>query len=425
MGIGRRTTPVAALGLVIILTSSCQQAAPASTTPTPAGSPSPAVASPSATPAPSAVPPSPTATPAGFVTPFQDSDLACTIGHVEAAETNVATLTPVTDCAAQPNFTRRVLAGGLVTTDPCGQAVLNSKCGTVYVFQDSTMRFSACDQQTTTSGTGCVADGTIAWNNTCPNGVAAVLTPAARLELDGTWISATYLPDRQIALFTVLAGSARATPLDASGAPIGDGVEVQRESFWFSGTNGEAAIVGGFDGQRAYPIEQMPQVIEELQLASTVAAIGAQAATDGIRTELPAPRVINVRGRGGPLDATAVQQAVLLAMDWPSRISQLFPDGDGKIFALIGEAAPRDLAFSSQDFASAAKTIEDLKLTGSRISVIADRDDRVLRLAEVYLPMLKELRLVPELTILGPDDALALYEKSGSAGEPTIWLSTR
>ena len=76
----------------------------------------------------------------------------------------------------------------------------------------------------------------------------------------------------------------------------------------------------------------------------------AQAAADGIRTELPAPRVINVRGRGGPLDETAVQQAVLLAMDWPSRISQLFPDGDGKIFALIGEAAPRDLAFSSQDF---------------------------------------------------------------------------
>ena len=138
MGIARRTPPAIVLGLVIILTGSCQEATPASPAPTPGGSPSPAVATPPATSAQSRspVPPSPTATPAGFVTPFQDSDLACTIGHVEAAETNVATLTPVTDCAAQPKFTRRVLAGGLVTTDPCGQAVLNSKCGTVYVFQE-------------------------------------------------------------------------------------------------------------------------------------------------------------------------------------------------------------------------------------------------------------------------------------------------
>ena len=101
------------------------------------------------------------------------------------------------------------------------------------------------------------------------------------------------------------------------------------------------------------------------------------------------------------------------------------PDGDGKIFALIGESAPRDLAFFSQDFTSAAKIIEDLKLAGSRVTVIADRDDQIVELAKVYLPMLKELRLVPELTILDPVDAVAAYEKSGTAGEPTIWLSTR
>jgi len=430
---GRILARAIVMGTVVALVGACGGSPPASPSPTVNPTHSHAVASssvstgPTSTPSrpPSTSPPAgPTTTPVGYVSPLHDSDLACAIGQVEAAETNAAPVTPVTDCAPQPRFSKRIRNGGLVTTDPCGEAILDSKCGTVYVFQDSEMRFSACDRQTTTAA-GCIT-GTMAWDNTCPEGVASIVSPPARLDLHGTWISATYLPQRQIALFTVLEGEARAIPIDATGAPIGDGVDVPAGTFWFGGINGQPATVAGLEEHQAYAIERLPAVVEELQLASVMAAISRQATSDGVRSTIDTPNVINIRARGGPFDKVDVQQALLLAMDWRTAAKVAYPDGNGRIYALIGDIAPGDTASLSRDFAAAAKAIEAAGLTDTTVNVVADEDAAVRQVVDRYLGVLKELRLTPRFGgFLAPEKAAKQYEDLGSKGEPTIWLSTQ
>lgn len=434
MNIGRRLLRIVALALVAAVAFGCGAAAtPSPFPPTAAASAGQAVQTPTPTISSTAshvTPPSSSpSSQTQFVTPFDDSDVGCTIGKVLATESNTAAPSALTDCRDPVRFSKRVLAGGLVTTDPCGEAVLNSPCGTIYVFQDSSLRFSPCEQHTARTSSGCLADGTIAWNNTCPGGVAAIVTPSAGVTLNGTWIAATYLPDRQLSLITVLEGDAHAIALDPSGAPIGDGQDVPTDTFWFSGANGDPATVGGLDGQRAYPLDQMRDVIAELQLESWMAAVNARAEADGIKTDLPAKPVINVRAHGGGFDdqrsGLLFQNAVLLAMEWPSSVAELFPDGNGAIFALIGDSPSRNLAFVPQAFDVASKTIDDVGLAGTSVVLIADKDDHTVRLADTYRRYLQKLRLEVDVQVLAPDEAARLYEDLGAQGRPTIWLSTR
>ena len=325
-------------------------------------------------------------------------------------------------------FAAHVRSGGLVTTDPCGQAVLNSRCGTIYVFQDSGLRFSHCDQQTAFSAAGCLTDGTIAWNNTCPAGVATIVSPNASIELHGTWVSATYLPDRQLTLFTVLEGEAVATPLDATGAPSGVPQDIPRNAFWFTAPldpAGEPATVGGVAAQAVRPIEEIEPVIGELQLESWMAAVKTRAGTDGVKTDLPAKPVINVRGRGGPFDDKAIQEALLLSMDWPTVIAGEFPRGESNVFALIGDRAPSNLAFHSQDLGAARGVIERSGLVETPVTLIVDDTEKVSILGKIYTAALEDIFLRVEFVAMPPDEGAKLYEDRGSQGLPTIWLSTR
>jgi hypothetical protein len=359
------------------------------------------------------------------VTPYDDSDVGCTIGRVEASESNQASLTQLTDCQDPVRFSKRVLAGGLVTTDPCGQAVINSPCGTIYVFHDSGLTFSPCDRQSSTSASGCLVQGMIAWDNKCPEGVAEIYTPSARMTLSGTWISAAYVPDQRVALFTVLEGRAQASPLDGSGTPIGRPTDVPAGTFWFSGPAGEPANVGGLEGQQAYTLDQLPPVVAQLQLESWMAAVKVRAAADGIPTDLQTPPVINVRAQGGRLDDPVAQDGLLLAMDWPGSFREQFPDGNGTIFGLIGSRAPTNLAFSSQDLEAAFALVERAGAAGASLVLIVDKAGSLPLLGERYASLLKDLHFDVDLQIPGPDEAARLYNERAAKGQPTIWLTTR
>jgi len=432
MSVGRRIRIVTMVSVVGLASGCTGGAAPSSPT---AATPSPtAIATVSTEPAPTAKPSkaataAPPSQPIQVVSPFEDSDVGCTIGAVEAAESNLAPLTTLADCREPVEFSKQVQSGGFVTTDSCGQAVLNSKCGTIYVFQDSGLRFSTCDLETASSGAGCLTDGTIAWNNSCPAGVAEIVTPTASITLNGTWVSATYLPDRQLSLFTVLEGEAVATPLDPSGSPSGAPQDIPRDAFWFTGPDGEPAIVGGLDAQRVHPIEALPPVIVELQLESWIAAVKARADADGVRSGLEADPVINIRARGGPIDdeqrGLPLQNSLLMAMDWSSALTQTFPDGNGSIFMLIGDFPSRNAAFMSHSPEAAAEVIRDIGLAGTSITLIVEDSGELPSLGKNYSAFLQEVNLDIEFVALPPDDAAALYEERGSADLPTIWLSTR
>lgn len=273
---------------------------------------------------------------------------------------------------------------------------------------------------------GCLTDGTLAWNNTCPAGVATIVTPTASIALHGTWISATYLPDQQLSLFTVLEGEAVATPLDATGTPSGDPQEIPRGTFWFTAP-GDPTKVGGLDPQVAHPLERIEPVIEALQLESWMAAVKARAEADGVRAALPEKPVINVRARGGQLDDKVNQEALLLAGDWQGEVANSIPPEKVAIFALIGDRPPSNLALHSQDVETALARIDQAKLGDTTIVLIADemRDPDVVALGKIYAAALESVKLTVEVVILPPDDAARLYEERGSQTLPTIWLSTR
>ena len=435
MVVDPRTRRIVTMVFVVAVVSGCAGGATPTPPPSPP-SPTAPTAAPSVLPA-ASTPPSPSAspsqataatpsTPTQVVSPFHDSVVGCSIGAVQVAESNLGQLTALTDCRDPVRPTKRVLGGGFVTTDPCGQAVLDSKCGRIYVFQDSGLRFSTCDQQTAISAAGCLTDGTMAWDNTCPGGVATIVTPTASITLNGTWISATYMPDRQLSLFTVLEGDAVATAVDATGVPSGVPQDIPRDSFWFTGpAGGEPANVGGLEAGATHPLEQFGPVIAELQLESWMAAVKTRAAADGVKTELPAKPVINLRARGGPFDDQFVQDALLLSTEWPVVIRELFGDGETTLFALIGDRAPSNLSFWSKDFIVAKGLIEDRKLGGTSVVLIADDVGRLDALGKNFVPALQEINLNVEFVILPPDDAARLYEERGSRGEPTIWLSSR
>jgi hypothetical protein len=434
--IDRGVRRLVAMVLIAAVVSGCSAAVPSSApSPPPAATltPTPTPPSPPSPPSPTAIPthvatPVPPTAPTEAVSPFDDSTVGCSIGAVQVAETNAAPLTALAACQDPVQFATHVRSGGLVTTDPCGQAVLDSRCGRIYVFQDSGLRFSHCDQQTAFSAAGCLTDGTIAWNNTCPAGVATIVSPNASIELHGTWVSATYLPDRQLTLFTVLEGQAVATPLDATGAPSGVAQDIPRNTFWFTAPldpAGQPVTVGGVAAQAVRPIEEIEPVIGELQLESWMAAVKTRAGTDGVKSDLPAKPVVNVRGRGGPFDDKAIQEALLSSMDWQTAITNEFPGGESTVFGLIGDGAPSNLAFQPLDLEAARGLIERSGLVGTPVTVIVDDSEHAPSLAKNYTAALEDIYLRVEFVALPPEDGAKLYEERGSRGLPTIWLSSR
>jgi len=424
-------TPACVLAVILVVTGCGPQPSPSGTTPT--AVPSSAAPtettlvspSPPASPSDSTVTPSPTP-PEGTVVLFDNSDVSCAIGRAWAGDRLESPIPALPQCGSPAPPTRRVSAGGLVVTDACGQATVTSACGTIYVFHDSTLTFSRCDRQTAVTGNACLADGAIAWDNTCSGDRAAIATPSASLTLSGTWMSAVYLAERDLALFAVLDGEGGATAIDEQGAPVDDRDAVRKGEFWFSSPGSDPPRVAGLEPRTAYAMEDLPRVARELRLDTWFAAIRRQAEASrvdiGVIPDIPA---INLRGRGGPLDDRRVQDAVLLTTDWFDIVNELFPNGEGRIVSLIGsEGPPFDIRDMETDVERAQQLLKDAGAEGFSVTVIADDAPGLGALVDFYSGTLEDIGLSADVRILDTAGAVEVYGELVERGEPTLWFAT-
>ena len=105
--------------------------------------------------------------------------------------------------------------GHRVTADSNGEALLQGKIGSatckVYLFQVSSLVKRACPRSSYTGGnTSCLEEGSAVFNG-CSDHL--IMTPSSEIRVKGSWVSVTYLPDRQLTLVVVSEGAAEVRPV--------------------------------------------------------------------------------------------------------------------------------------------------------------------------------------------------------------------
>lgn len=356
----------------------------------------------------------------------EGASAGCAIGTVWAGPAGT-TLPLLGKCQLPPALDTELRAGDLVYTNACGRAVLNSRCGTIYIFQDSQLRISSCAPGGS-DVVDCLDYGAIGMDNTCHFEPVRFVTPNSSFALEGTWVGVIYVPDRRVTVFTVLAGSATAIAMDAASQPIGSPATVGASQFWFTSSVGDEKI-GGLAGGVAQPMEAIPAVAHDLGIETWLASIVERAGASGVDTSrVPSMPVINVRARGGLFDDPRAQEALLWAMDWESAASSAFPNQEGRIIGLIPSAVgdhPHDLAGWGPDFERAQAIFAEFGLPETdSIPVLADDEGAIPEVAKKWSSYLQELKLPVKLVIEKPGVADALYPDFGSGKDPIIWLSS-
>jgi hypothetical protein len=317
----------------------------------------------------------------------------------------------------------------VVTTDANGEAVIDTdRCGRIFLFQSSSLKASPCRADTPASGQFCLLENSAAWQNEC-SGVAQIVTPTGAVTLQGTWLSVTYSPDRQVTLVCVFEGRAIATPFTSLlGDRAGSRAIVEPGTFWFTSPDDRMDEVGGLEPRNTYDFERLPAVMEELGLNSWFAAIATRARADGVDTHaFPRTPTINVRAGGAELDRVEAQDGVLNSTDWATEWSRLFPDGDVAITALMGTDPPKDLRFWAADVERAVSQLKRAGAGGMTPTILVESDDRIIEIGKTVASSLTLLRItvIDFLIADSPEIAARTFNELIAKGRAVIWLSTR
>lgn len=198
--------------------------------------------------------------------------------QVQAGPANVSPLPLLSD-----NEFHALAAQSVVATNDDGEAQVEIRdCLTVFVFQRSQLVTASCPRSSAVSGSPTCAFGTSAFSNNCA-GQVVIQTRSAQIELQGTWLTVTYLPERQLSLAMIYEGQAKIWPVrDFESRTLGEPLTVGERHFWFSNPGDTAASVAGLRGRRVYPFEMAPDVMAELNMNSWLSRIKPRAEADGI-----------------------------------------------------------------------------------------------------------------------------------------------
>lgn len=183
--------------------------------------------------------------------------------------------------------------GDRVFTDATGEAQVDlAGCLSIYLFQDGQQLVkSACPRSERGGGNvTCAFEGTSVYNNSCADQII-VETPSAEVVLQGTWVSVTYLPDRELSVILVSEGGVEVLPvLDAQQRTLGESVVVKAGYFMYTAPDSMLNAVGQIAGlapRQAHPFESAPNLFYELSLDTAevvpwVDGVREQAKLDGV-----------------------------------------------------------------------------------------------------------------------------------------------
>lgn len=324
--------------------------------------------------------------------------------------------------------------GGLVTTDANGEAsLIIGGCERIFIFQNSGLIKAACPKSELTGGNvTCSIEGTSLFNNDCASQVV-IQTPSADVAVEGTWLSVTYLSRRQLSLVMVYKGQVEVWPVhDAEQRRLGEGRTIHEGFFWYSAPDAVLRPIQGLPPRQPIPFEEMPPVIEELNLRSWMERIRARAEQEGIPfpevlLEQPALRAVQLLiGGGGPLNDRRVQQAVLLAVPWAELSANLFPDQDVPVIVVLGDQSVDARALrhdpgQAQELLAAAGFAN-----GFGLVMLAPLNDReIIVMAREVAASLADIGIEVQLSTVAPAEASAAINGLIRSGQAVLWLNRR
>jgi len=164
-----------------------------------------------------------------------------------------------------------------------------SGCLNIYLFQESGLVKAPCSRSALKGGNiFCFLRGFSGIYKRCAERVV-LETPSAEIQLNGTWLSVTYLPERQASVIALFDGRAQVRPvLNSAERTLGEPSEVAAGQFWFSAPDGISQPVAGLAARQSHSLERFPAVIQELKLEPWIDRLRQRAQADKIPfPELP------------------------------------------------------------------------------------------------------------------------------------------
>lgn len=352
-----------------------------------------------------------------------DSQVRRASAVVWAGPDNVSVLPRLDDSAWHA-----LSAGSLVTTDASGEGWISiSDCMLIYVFQSSGLVKAACPKSDYTGGNvTCAIEGTSVYNNDCA-GQIIIQTLSAEVELQGTWLSVTYLPERQLTLVMVFEGEATVQPvLDFDARTLGNPIDVEEGHFWFTTPGDTGERVAGLDAREPHPFDRLPPLIDELDLAPWIDRIRVRA--DGDQVPFPefppsASAEVFLQGGGGALENEAVQQAVLRAVPWAGLTEELFPGQDVPVTtALPGVEIDAREVEHNPDLARELLTRAGFPNGFGLVLLYAPGDDEIAAMAGVVVDSLREVGIQVKSGAVSAAEAPDVLREIVLGGDAALWL---
>jgi LysM repeat protein len=180
---------------------------------------------------------------------------------------------------------RDAQAGTELWTDDTGEGwVRVNDCTTVYVFNNGRLVKAACPKSDLLSGNvTCALAGTMVFNRQCSDKVVYVETPSARMKLEGTWASVTYLDPVGITLVMVFEGGVMIQPVvDGATHALGPAVHVKADQFLFTMPGPTAYPIMNVPARERHPFALFPVVNEQIARHDWMRDIEERAIADNI-----------------------------------------------------------------------------------------------------------------------------------------------
>jgi hypothetical protein len=310
----------------------------------------------------------------------------------------------------------------------------------IYVFRSSKLRKSACPKSSLSGGNvTCAVEGTSAFNNQCASKII-IQTFSMQLELNGTWLKVSYLPDQQLSVVEVWEGSATVWPvLDAEGYTLGDAVEVDEGKSWITVPDDVLEEMEGLPLRKS--LDSLPPQIGDLVQPWQELAL-ARAEDDAVSPPPPPGVQVYLMSGGDYLEESRVREAIRYAVPWAEVAQVAFPDRDAPISMApieLGGVSIKPELIVTWEVNDARSLDYDPERTKMLLAEAGYPEDLFLRLmyepdeelavmAEMIAASLREIGMevelyVPTVEELSENSADGLAIMMVNAGKPVLWLS--
>ncbi|MCP4165205.1 MAG: hypothetical protein GY759_04835 [Chloroflexi bacterium] len=339
---------------------------------------------------------------------------------------SVSSLTALTTSSPQP-----LPKGNFVKTNTSGHALLQgqlaqNKTCKIYLFQSGGIRTEACPKSSYEgSGTAtCQEENTAVYKSCIGN---TQMTPSGAVEIIGSWLSLTYLPDQQLTLVVVAEGVASVNAVtEFDTYALAEPITLKAGSFLFTAPDDRLHEVAGFPPREPLPIELLPPVVEELRLEPWYEQVAEQAEKDdvpfGVGPNVSQDLAFLATGFGEAFEDKRVAEGVVSAVDWQAILNDLYPDKAAAAlkfpkFGITTDKVAYDPEAALELLAEAGYP------DGFEVYVLVpEEDDQLIPAGEWMTSYLYEIGLQPEYMIVPQDDVDGIIEELGAKGVPVLWL---